>query len=54
VPDPGFVPFQLESAHPMPNADIRVDVRRGATTLAITWPVSAADAYRVWLREWLR
>jgi hypothetical protein len=54
VPDPGFVPIPLEPTHPAPPAETRAELRRGATAVAITWPVSAADACGAWLREWLR
>jgi len=36
-----------------PAADIRVEVRRGATTVTIVWPVQAAGDCAAWLREWL-
>ena len=35
-------------------ADIRVDLRRGATVMTITWPVSAAADFALWTRELLR
>jgi len=35
-------------------ADIRVEVKRGATTVVVTWPTSAAAACAAWLREWVR
>ncbi len=35
-------------------ADIRIDLRRGATTMSITWPVSAAADFAAWARELLR
>lgn len=34
--------------------DIRIELRRGATTVSITWPVQAARECAVWLQEWLR
>ncbi len=34
-------------------SDIRIQVRRGATAMTITWPVSAGDC-AAWLRELLR
>ena len=48
-----FVPVQL----PAPVAavgDIRLAVRRGATTITMTWPVGAAAECAVWMREMLR
>jgi transposase len=53
-PDLGFVPIQLEPPPPAASQDIRIERRRGATTVAITWPGSAADACAAWLREWPR
>ena len=34
--------------------DIRVEVKRGATTVEVTWPTSAAGACAAWLRELVR
>jgi len=34
--------------------DIRVELRRGATTITISWPAQAAGDCAAWLREWLR
>jgi transposase len=34
--------------------DIRIELRRGATTIAIAWPGQAAGECAAWLREWLR
>jgi transposase len=35
-------------------ADVRIELRRGATTVTITWPTQAAGECAAWLREWLR
>ena len=35
-------------------ADIRIELRRGATTVTISWPGQAAGECAAWLREWLR
>ena len=35
-------------------ADIRIELRRGATTMAITWPSAASNDCAVWMRELLR
>jgi len=46
-----FIPFQL----PAPVAkDIRVEVRRGPTTISVTWPAEAAGECALWIRELLR
>jgi len=43
-------------AKPQPSAgaDVRIELRRGATTVTITWPAQAAGECAAWLREWLR
>ena len=43
-----------EPAHAMPPAAIQIDVRRGAVSARIQWPVSASADCAAWLREWLR
>jgi transposase len=34
--------------------DIRIDLRRGQTSITVTWPMSAAAECGCWLRELLR
>ena len=52
---PSFVALPMPSAVTQaPQADIRVEVRRGTTTVSITWPVQAAGDCAAWLRELLR
>ena len=34
--------------------DIRIELRRGATTMSIHWPVHGAGECAAWLREWLK
>jgi len=47
-----FVPVSLPT---MSNAcDIQIQLRRGTTTMTITWPVSAAANFGLWMRELLR
>ena len=41
-------------AVPAVPADIRIELRRGATTVAVSWPLAAADQCAAWLRGWLR
>ena len=49
----GFVPVQLET--PSPAApDIRLELRRGASSVLVNWPAQDAAACGTWLREWLR
>jgi transposase len=46
-----FVPLQL----PAPVVkDIRVELRRGPTTVSVTWPAEAAGECALWIRELLR
>ena len=50
-----FVPMQLpQPAAPVAAADIRVELRRGATTISVHWPTHAASECAAWLRELLR
>lgn len=47
-----FVPMQL--AAPSAAPDIRIELRRGATSIVVTWPSAAASACAGWMRELLR
>jgi transposase len=50
-----FVALQLESPGVVSAArDIHVEVRRGATTVTVRWPLSAASDCALWLQGWLR
>ncbi|TDP60439.1 transposase [Roseateles toxinivorans] len=51
---PEFIALPLMAAPAAPVQDIRIELRRGATTLNITWPGQAASECAAWLREWLR
>lgn len=48
-----FVPMKLEERVTAP-ADIRVELRRSATTISVTWPVAAAAECAAWMRELLK
>lgn len=51
----GFLPLPLGTiSKPVVPADIRVELRRGDTTISITWPTSAATEFAAWTRELLR
>jgi hypothetical protein len=39
---------------PEQSQDIRVEVRRGATAITVSWPCSAAAECAAWLRDWLK
>ena len=49
-----FMPLRITGAsdEPVP-ADIRIEVRRAGTTIAISWPVTAASSCSAWLRDLL-
>lgn len=50
-----FMPVPLAMpAAPAEPADIRVELRRGATAMTITWPTSATADFALWTRELLR
>jgi transposase len=54
VPAPSFVPLALPAPVTTAPQDIRMELRRGATTMTITWPVAAATDCAAWMRELLR
>ena len=47
---PEFVALPLPAAIP----EIRIEIRRGASSVAVQWPVSAAAECASWLGTWLR
>ena len=48
-----FVPVSLPTP-PAQAPDIRIELRRGPTTVTVTWPVGAASDCAAWMRELLR
>ena len=48
-----FVPVRMPEPVAQP-AEIRIDVRRGATTITVSWPLAAAAECAGWMRELLR
>ncbi|WP_376752787.1 transposase [Diaphorobacter nitroreducens] len=52
----GFVPVQLPAPAepPAPPSDIRMEVRRGAVHVVVTWPATLASQCGGWLRDLLR
>jgi transposase len=55
APATSFVPVVVSDAPSGVKAsDIHIELRRGATALAIRWSVSAATECAVWLRELLQ
>lgn len=49
---PAFVPMQLPAMSMA--ADIRIELRRGATAITVTWPAAAAAECAAWMRELLK
>ncbi|MES2251387.1 MAG: transposase [Pseudomonadota bacterium] len=50
-----FVPVSLPAPAPPAHVpDIRIELRRGPTTVTVTWPASAASECAAWMRELLR
>ena len=44
-----FIPLQLPAATPQPEArEIKVELRKGALSMVVTWPVSAAAEFAHW------
>jgi len=55
VPQAAFVPLQLETpGAPTGLSEIQIEVRRGAATVTVRWPLSAAGECAAWLQGWLR
>jgi transposase len=52
--DTAFIPIALPAPLPAAGHDIRVELRRGATSMTITWPAASAADCAVWMREMLR
>lgn len=51
---PAFVPVPLPPAASSPAPDIRIELRRGATSVSVTWPLEAAEHCAIWMRELLK
>jgi len=49
----GFMAAQMPAAQNVA-ADIRIELRRGATVIKVSWPSDAASACAAWIRELLR
>ena len=52
----GFIALPLAPHAPTPTvcADVRIELRRGATTMMLSWQVSGAADLAAWTREVLR
>jgi transposase len=51
---PSFVPVALPAPSCAAAPDIRIELRRGATSVSLTWPVCAAEHCAAWMRELLK
>ena len=51
---PAFVALALPAPTATQAADIRIEIKRGATSVNVCWPASAAEGCAAWLRELLR
>ena len=49
-----FVPLQLRAPSATAAADIRIEIKRGASTVTVNWPAQEAGSCAAWLREWLK
>ena len=54
LPVASFVPVALPAPTCAAPADIRMELRRGATSMTITWPAAVAADCAAWMRELLR
>jgi transposase len=52
----GFVsvPVATSSPSPVSAEPIRLELRRGASSVSLQWPTAAAAECGAWLRDWLR
>ena len=49
---PQFLPVSvMQATAPPAPSDIQIELRRGATAMKITWPITAAAECAVWMRE---
>ncbi len=54
-PSEGFIALPLATEpEPAGSTDIRIELRRGSTTITVSWPAQAAGDCAAWLRDWLR
>ena len=49
---PAFIPVQLPTTPPTTN--IRIELRRGAIAISVSWPSAEAAQCAAWMRELLR
>ena len=51
---PAFVALALPALAPTQAGDIRIEIKRGATSVNVAWPSLAAEGCAAWLHELLR
>jgi transposase len=49
-----FIPVTMTPAAPLVADDIRIELRRGAVAVNVTWPLAASAQCAGWLRELLK
>jgi transposase len=49
-----FLPVQVREAASPASDEIRLELRRGGTTITVAWPMAAAAECASWMRELLR
>lgn len=54
APMPSFTPVALTAVGVPVAPDIRLELRRGASSVTVHWPVQAAPQCTAFLREWLK
>ena len=54
VQAPAFIPVSLPPPTCAPAPDIRIELRRGATSVSVTWPLAGAEHCAAWMRELLK
>ena len=53
-PDAEFIAVQLPPPAATPSTAIRLEMRRGESSVTVSWPLQGAGECAAWLREWLR
>lgn len=53
-PEGAFVEVPMPRTSAPVAEPIRLELRRGASSVSLQWPASAASECGAWLREWLR
>jgi transposase-like protein len=54
VENRAFIPLQMERSAVTTTQEITIELRRGATTVRVGWPLVVAGDCAAWLRELLR